>query len=178
MHRWPDNVDHPGQITLLRELLRHFADREILFAVHEELDRRLVESLGIPRDVVLDSPNPADYIRLYSDPDNVVLAMRLHAGMLAVAGGVPAVFVAHDTRTYSFCQMMSLEYVDLFSPRCAADCAERLDHLLDGNVTCFAGLNDRFQPLLSAMERFLANNNLPSSRPLPACDCKVTKNRA
>src|SRR5207237_5610114 len=48
MHRWPDNVDHPVQIDLLRRVLRAFEKRSYVFAVHEDFDRRLVDLLKIP----------------------------------------------------------------------------------------------------------------------------------
>jgi len=37
-----------------------------------------------------------------------VLSSRLHAGMIALALGRPAVFLAHDTRVDSFCEMVRL----------------------------------------------------------------------
>jgi hypothetical protein len=167
MHRWPDNVNHPVQVALFRQLLASFPHDRLLFAVHEEFDEQLVEAAGIPRRLVFRGTRPEDYARLYADPGNVVLAMRLHAGMLALANGVPALFVAHDTRAYSFCRMMGLDYLDLFAEGCADDCVAQLRALLDGDVSPFAGAALRFRGLRDAMDGFLAANGLPARRPVP-----------
>ena len=161
MHRWPDNVDHPVQIHFLRAILEHFPDDQVVFAVHEEWDDRLVDLIPIPRHLVFRSNDPEDYVRLYTNPANIVLAMRLHAGMLALANGVPAVFVGHDTRTYSFCEMMDVEYVDLFATSCADECIKRLQQILDGDLSSLVGTHSRYQQLCAAMRRFLTANSLP-----------------
>ena len=167
MHRWPDvSVDHPVQIAFLREVLDGLAGEEIVFAIHEDFDRSLVDILEIPADRVFESTEVAEYLALYTDPDNVVLANRLHAGMLAVANGVPAVFVGHDTRTYAFCEMLGLDCVELF----AADAAQAS---LAALRRALAGLPDpaleaagtAFRVLHAAMGSFMALNGLvPPSR--------------
>jgi hypothetical protein len=74
--------------------------------------------------------------------------MRLHAGMLAVANGVPALFIGHDTRTYSFCEMMGLECIELFADT-------RLHwRLAIASATCSLGMLSGWSPRL---------------RPLPVC---------
>jgi hypothetical protein len=42
-----------------------------------------------------------------------VLTARLHAGMIALSFGRPAVFLAHDTRVASFCEMIGLPMREL-----------------------------------------------------------------
>jgi hypothetical protein len=160
MHRWPDNVDNPAQIGLMRHLLASFPIDRLVFAIHEEYDARLVDLLDIPRQIVFRSDRPEDYLQLYSDDESVVLAMRLHAGMLALANGVPAVFVGHDTRTYAFCSMLRLPYVELFSDGCPAACVGALRRVLDGDVSSLAAARDRFSGLRHAMDSFLAVNGL------------------
>jgi polysaccharide pyruvyl transferase WcaK-like protein len=162
MHRWPDNVDHPVQIEFLRAVLDHFGRERILFAVHEDFDRRLIEVLGIPPDQAVDSEDPDDYIRLYTHPEHVVLAMRLHAGMLAVANGVPAVFIGHDTRTYAFCGMMGIEHLELFDARCTAETIARIERILEGDVSAFGRAAEAFERLRPAMRAFLEANSLPA----------------
>ena len=165
MHRWPDNVDHPVQIRLLKRLWSSFPLEQMTFAIHEELDERLVREIGIPESNVLRSDDPEDYVALYTDPATVVVAMRLHAGMLAVANGVPAVFVGHDTRTYSFCDMAGLDYVELFSERAADDCVERVQNVLDGAVESFDAASASHAELGEAMQDFLRVNDIPHVRP-------------
>jgi polysaccharide pyruvyl transferase WcaK-like protein len=163
MHRWPDNVDNPVQIEFLRELLSRLTDFGITFAVHEDYDLRLVEVLGLTPDQVFASENPDDYVALYTNPDHIVLAMRLHAGMLAVANGVPAVFVGHDTRTYSFCDMTGLPCIELFAPGAAAACASAVRDMADGDVTSFQVLGRPYETLSNAMSRFMTANSLPAA---------------
>ena len=162
MHRWPDNVNHPVQIDLLRRLIAHFAGYELLFAVHEGFDRELLKILKLPTEQVVDSADPVEYVRLYSDPANVIFAMRLHAGMLALANGVPAVLVGHDTRTYSFCEMMNLDCIRLFDEGCLARCISAIELALAGEVESFAGMNERFPALDKQMRTFMERNALPA----------------
>jgi polysaccharide pyruvyl transferase WcaK-like protein len=161
MHRWPDNVDHPVQIQFLRTILDSFPREQMTFVIHEEYDQRLVSLLNIPAEMVFRSEQADDYQRLYTDSANVVLASRLHAGMLAVANGVPTVFVGHDSRAYSFCEMMDLDCVELFSETSALDAVKRLRQILDGDVTYAARMQPRFQELRLRMTEFLQVNNLP-----------------
>ncbi len=162
MHRWPDNVDHPVQIDFLRKVLDAFPPEDVVYAVHEDFDERLVERLGIPEEAVLRSDRPEDYVALYTDPDSVVLALRLHAGMLALANGVPALFVGHDTRTHSFCEMVGVPCVSLFAEGAAEESVERLRALRGGETADFAVFGERYADLLAAMKRFLAANDLPA----------------
>jgi len=162
MHHWPDNVDHPVQIELLRQVLGDFVPHPYVFAVHEEFDRRLIEALKIPADHVVDSKDSREYIRLYTDPDNVVLALRLHAGMLALASGVATVFVGHDTRTYAFCNLLGIECIELFAKDCAACCVRRLQSALSGEPPpCDERAESAFTQLRGSMNRFLAANEVP-----------------
>ena len=57
--------------------------------------------------------------------------------MLALANGVPAVFVGHDTRTYSFCDLMGLDYVELFSDGAADVATRRIRKILEGDASEF-----------------------------------------
>jgi hypothetical protein len=161
MHRWPDNVDHPVQVDLLRRVLSHFAGEQILFAVHEDFDRSLVEKLGVSASAVVDASEPEAYVQLYSDPQNAVLAMRLHAGMLARANGLGAVFVGHDTRTYAFCEMMGIECIDLFDSQCVKKTLAALDWVMAGEA-CEDGCETVFSGLMESMTRFMEANDLPA----------------
>ena len=161
MHRWPDAVNHPTQIELLRRILEAFAGTEIVFSIHEDWDEQLVETLSIPRESVFRSSSPADYVDLYTNPENVVFAMRLHAGMLAFGNGVPTLFVGHDTRTYSFCQMMGLPYIELFDESCADACIASLERLLAGEWEVPREAGERYRELHAAMGAFLRANMLP-----------------
>lgn len=162
MHRWPDNVDHPAQIALLRGILDQLSSDEIVFAIHEEYDERLLTTLGIPPASVLRSDRWQDYADLYSDDASVVLALRLHAGMMSVANGVPAVFVGHDTRTYAFCELLDLPYVDLFSPNAATECLSAIGRLVDGDVGAFSAMREPYGHLAAAMGAFMEDNHLPT----------------
>jgi hypothetical protein len=161
MHRDPDNVDHPVQIAVLRGVLAGLPPEQVLFAVHEDFDARLVSLLNLPRGAVFHSDNFEDYVRLYSDPENVVLALRLHAGMLGLANGLPVVFVGHDTRTYSFCHLLGLRYVELFSDDCVRQCVGRLEKVLGGDTSGLEGSQASYGRLRAAMTAFLGANALP-----------------
>lgn len=162
MHRWPDAVDHPVQLSFLRRIFDAFSEHECVFVVHEDYDARLVDLLGIPSGIVFQSDKATDYIPLYTDPDGVILANRLHAGMLGLANGVPAVWVGHDTRTYSFCEMMDLACVKLFDPDSAEQCIRRMRSIMEGDVSEFEIAKDKFQNVRASMRRFLEANRLPS----------------
>jgi hypothetical protein len=164
MHRDPDNVDHPVQIAALKGILAALPPGQVVFAVHEDLDARLVDQLGIPRRAVFQSDRFEDYVRLYTDQENAILALRLHAGMLGLASGLPVVFVGHDSRTYSFCDMMGLPYVELFSDGCVAECVDRLGRILEGDVAGLAADHSRFGRLRASMTAFLDANSLPRRR--------------
>ena len=166
MHREPDNVDNPVQTEFLTRVLDELPSDRVVFAVHEELDERLVTALGIPPSQVVSSLEPEEYIRLYSDPGNVVLAGRLHAGMLALANGAPAIFVGHDSRTWSFCDMVGLEPVDLFGQDAAGRAVGRTLRVLEGDVEEFQPVYARYRVLRPVMKRFLEANGLaPKSDP-------------
>jgi Polysaccharide pyruvyl transferase len=164
MHRDPDNVDHPVQIASLKGILAALPPDQIVFAVHEDLDARLVDRLGVPARAVFQSERFEDYVRLYTDPENAVLALRLHAGMLGLASGLPVVFVGHDSRTYSFCDMLGLPYVELFSEGCVRECVGRLGRILEGDVAGLEADPARFAPLRDSMTAFLDANSLPRKR--------------
>ena len=175
MHKWPDNVDHPVQIAFLETILRELPSNQLVFAVHEEFDARLVERLNIPQEIVVSSSSTEEYVDLYTRPDYVVLAMRLHAGMLALANGVPAVFVGHDTRTYSFCEMMGLECIELFSEQNPAQrCLARLHQMLEGDVSSFEAASVSFQRLRTSMLNFLRVNELTRSDSHPEVETSLS----
>ena len=165
MHRWPDAVDHPVQIDFLAAIFAAFPTERLVFAIHEDFDERLIDRLGIPSEAVFASDRAADYVALYTDPDNVVLAMRLHAGMLAVANGLPVVFVGHDTRTYSFCRMLGLDWVELFSPGADQQCISQLERLLAGGRAQLGTAPTRYRELHGVTTELLEANALS---PVPA----------
>jgi polysaccharide pyruvyl transferase WcaK-like protein len=165
MHRWPDAVDHPAQVAFMRSVIAGLRDWPIILAVHEEFDESLVRVLDLPESVIRRGDDPRPFIDLYSDPDNAVLALRLHAGMLGLANGVPAVFVGHDTRTYAFCEIAGLEWVELFSPDSAAEAVARVVRVMQGDTSPFAPLQARFGQLREAMMHFMAINGLPAAGP-------------
>jgi polysaccharide pyruvyl transferase WcaK-like protein len=164
MHQWPDNVDNPVQLTFLKTVLSELKEFDITFAVHEDYDLRLIEVLGLSADQVFSSDDPDAYVALYTNTVHVVLAMRLHAGMLAVANGVPAVFVGHDTRTYSFCEMTGLPCIELFASDAAADCVAAIRRITKGDMSDFAPLAQRYAELSRAMSEFMSANSLPAQR--------------
>ena len=164
MHRWPDPIDHPVQIAFLRGVLDGLKSRQITFAIHEDYDESLVEKLQLENVTIFRGKNEAEYIELYTDARSVILASRLHAGMLALANGVPAVFVGHDTRTYSFCEMMGIDSIELFSDGAAQQALSHLRAVLSGDVDAFGGLGARYTSLYHGMWRFLETNNLPVAR--------------
>jgi polysaccharide pyruvyl transferase WcaK-like protein len=164
MHRWPDNIDHPVQIEFLRKILASFPADQLVFAIHEEFDARLIDILDVPRNMIFQSERPEDYVNLYTEQDQVILAMRLHAGMLGLANGVPVAFIGHDTRTYSFCQMMGIDYLELFTGDVAEKTVAVLRRLAEGDVNLFCKTQDNYRQLHRAMLRFLRLNGLPERR--------------
>jgi hypothetical protein len=157
------SVNHPRQIGFLAQILDAFPDERITLAAHEPVDLILVDLLRIPRSQVVNSTNPREYIDLYADPENVILAMRLHAGMLSLANGVPAAFVNHDSRSYSFCEMMGIEYLKLFEDGAASRTIARLRRLLDGEIPPDDAAVQAYRELRSGMRRFVKANGLPST---------------
>jgi hypothetical protein len=162
MHRWPENIDHPVQIALFQRLFAQLREYDLVFAVHEEYDERLIKFLDLPEKLVFRSEHAEDYIDLYTDPQNVVFAMRLHAGMLALANGVPAVLVGHDTRTYAFCDLMDTDYIELFDTQAAEKSIERLKDIMEGNVTPFDRMQAPYRQLWLSMADFMQANGLPA----------------
>jgi len=140
-----------------------FSKEQLTFAIHEDYDARLVEPLHVPPQVVFQSDRPEEYLPIYTNPENVVLAMRLHAGMLALATGVPAVWVGHDTRTYSFCQMMGLEWTELFSQDSARECISRVRCILEGDVSSFAVTATRFRGIREGCSSSLRQIGFPAT---------------
>ena len=166
MHHAPVNVDNPVQIELMRQLLATFPTTQVRFPVHESFDRNLVKLLHIDPAMVLDGEDVEEYLAIYSQPGYVVLAMRLHAGMLALANGLPVVFVGHDTRTYSFCQMLGLDCVELFTPDCAAKCIDGLRRKMRGDVELPMATRHGFVECRTAMQQFLRANRLAVRSPV------------
>jgi polysaccharide pyruvyl transferase WcaK-like protein len=132
------------------------------FAVHEEFDESLVKTLEIPESMIVRGYDVNSFLDLYSDADNSVLAMRLHAGMLALANGLPAVFVGHDTRTYAFCELAGLSWVELFAAGAARETVDRVRRVMSGEVSEFAEVRARFPHLREAMSRFMQANDIPT----------------
>src|SRR6185437_7846381 len=89
-------------------------------------------------------------------------ALRLHAGMLALANGLPTVLVGHDTRTYSFCQMLGLEWTELLGEGAPLAAVRRLRAALEGDPGDVADVRSAARPLMADMAAFLAANGLPS----------------
>jgi hypothetical protein len=166
MHRPGGDIDNPVQIDLLRRAVDEFRDRGVLFVLHEPFDRSLIAPLGLRSDEVFDSTDVTAFTELYADQTNVVLASRLHAGMLAAANGVPGVFVGHDTRTYSFCEMLRMPYVRLFEPGAADQTLAALHRLFDRDYSAFDGLQSDYLTHRREMARFLAANGLPANESL------------
>jgi polysaccharide pyruvyl transferase WcaK-like protein len=160
MHREPYHLDDPTQIDVLREVVGSW-DGDVAYAIHEPFDRNIIELLGLSPDQVFDSDDPLEYLELYADPDAVVVGSRLHAGICALAQGVPSVFVGHDTRTYSFCDLMGLGYVELFDASAADQITARVAALAAGDVSEFAALADRYRELRARMRKVFEANDLP-----------------
>jgi polysaccharide pyruvyl transferase WcaK-like protein len=86
------------------------------------------------------------------------LGFRLHFGMLSLAYGKPAYFVAHDSRTASFCHLLGIGYHDIRYV-CASDLIAQAGLLLfDGDRVA-----KRWNELAEAMVCFLEENGLRSA---------------
>ena len=154
------SLDHPVQVELIQQIWNAFDEEQLLFVVHEPTDRSLIDLIGISPERVVDTNDPERLTDLYSDPENAVLASRLHAGMLGMANGLQTVFVAHDTRSYSFCGMMGVECLNLFDERTPADSIARLRTILDGDAAYSLRTIAKYQELHQAMSHFLEVNEL------------------
>jgi hypothetical protein len=83
-----------------------------------------------------------------------VVSTRLHAGMLALAFGRPVVFLAHDSRVESFCEMIGLKSYRLTFEGIseAADAAYRID---GGDLSDFKLAMQRLPLLRNIIQEFL-----------------------
>ena len=91
-----------------------------------------------------------------------VVSTRLHAGMLALAFGRPVVFLAHDTRVASFCEMIGVKAYPLTSEglRNALKAAQRIDR---GDLSELKPAVERVRLLVRRLHEFL-NEEITGSR--------------
>lgn len=83
-----------------------------------------------------------------------VLTTRLHAGMIALSLGRPAVFLAHDTRVASFCEMMGLPLRTL-SFAGLKQAIDSIRAIEQGDFTEFSSATERIPIFRERLERFL-----------------------
>lgn len=83
-----------------------------------------------------------------------VLTTRLHAGMLALSLGRPAVFLAHDTRVASFCEMVGLPLRKL-SFEGLNEAIGAIRAIEQGDLTEFNGAIECIPIFRERLERFL-----------------------
>lgn len=155
-----DPVDHPSTISLMETVIGGLEAVDLTYVAHEKVDVSLFRRLGLPESTFLWPSNTNEYVELYTDPAVVVLACRLHGGMMALANGVPAVFVGHDTRTYSFCEMLGLPYVKQLGADAPEKTLQSLRALLSGDLADVDVNPGRFSVLKEGMQSVLAANDL------------------
>lgn len=83
-----------------------------------------------------------------------VVTTRLHAGMLALALGRPAVFLSHDSRVESFCDMMKIKShpLTIEGMTQAVDIIRRID---SGDLSQFEHVPDRLRLFVERLQTFL-----------------------
>jgi len=83
-----------------------------------------------------------------------VVSTRLHAGMLALAFGRPVVFIAHDTRVASFCEMIGMKPYGLTSDglKEAVEAVKRIEH---GDLSQFELAAERVPVFMRRLQEFL-----------------------
>jgi hypothetical protein len=152
-------IDHPSTIALLTSVLSAFPGADVRYVIHEEVDVRLAERLGLDAQAVWPQ-STEEYVDVYSDPDSAVLACRLHGGMIAAANGVPAVFIGHDSRTYSFCDLVDLPCVRQLDRDAPAQAVARMRSVLAGDMTDVTIAQSTYAALREQMNAFLSANGL------------------
>jgi polysaccharide pyruvyl transferase CsaB len=102
---WGTTAAHLGPI---REALRALAGERSIVALpmHEPVDREASESVvdGVPRATVAPPSRTLDERLALIASAGVVVGMRLHALILAVGAGVPAVALSYDPKVEAFAQ--------------------------------------------------------------------------
>lgn len=83
-----------------------------------------------------------------------VLTTRLHAGMIALSLGRPAVFLAHDTRVASFCEMVGLPLRTL-SFEGLKQAIDSIRAIEQGDLTEFSSATELIPIFRERLERFL-----------------------
>ncbi|MEW6002593.1 MAG: glycosyltransferase, partial [Nitrospirota bacterium] len=120
---YPENFDglSPGKekpVLAVRKILLHGAEKEVLSAQDFLVEEFFKE---YPRGVSI-IQEPADLLSLEGKPrirefEEIKAALsdalftistRLHAGMFSVSCGRPSIFLSHDSRVASFCDMLKL----------------------------------------------------------------------
>jgi hypothetical protein len=84
----------------------------------------------------------------------LVLSTRLHAGMLALAFGRPVVFLAHDTRVESFCDMIGLKSYKLTFDG-LSEVVKAVKRVENGDLSEFKPVVERLPALMRALHSFL-----------------------
>jgi polysaccharide pyruvyl transferase WcaK-like protein len=155
--------DHPVKLSYMRQVIDALPPDAVRCVIHETVDAELFERLGIPAEQIVWPASTEEYVELYSDPSSVVLACRLHAGMLALATGAPAVFVGHDTRTYSFCEMVGLPSIRLLDADAAPRSIAGLEAALAGDVSASRIAPETMATLHAELDTVLAASGLGSA---------------
>ena len=115
--------------------------------VQETADLNLLKGRSTVRDL--------DRIVKALSEASFVLSTRLHTGMIALALGRPVVFLAHDTRVASFCEMMSLSSRRL-NPEGIKEATVSINRIEQGDLAEFSPTISRIRYFRRRLEDFLA----------------------
>jgi polysaccharide pyruvyl transferase WcaK-like protein len=159
------------QLETLHLLCRRYHPTLVLQSPHDlPIAEQLAACYGV--EVLYDAHwQAAPYIRRAAE-QSMAFGFRLHYGMLSLAYGKPAFFVAHDSRVSEFCRLMELPCFDI------RDYSDNLLALhidarsFDGDV-----FRRRWSELARDMHQFITANGLQSRLELDRPDSQVTTAR-
>ena len=166
----------PGKgrpVLAVRELLLHSPSEEARAAQRVMIDwffEKYPDGVAIvqePADLKLLEGRPIltqleDIIEALAQA-RFVLTARLHAGMIALSLGRPAVFLAHDTRVASFCEMIGLPMREL-SFAGLTESIKAIQAIERGNLDEFQESVPRILYFRQRLEEFLKASLQVSSR--------------
>jgi hypothetical protein len=111
-----------------------------------------------PKDLglVTDKPIITEFQQIVAELSRarLVVSTRLHAGMLALAFGRPVVFIAHDTRVASFCEMIGVKPYRL-SFDGLAEPIQATRRIVSGDLSGFEAANERLPILMRRLQEWL-----------------------
>lgn len=85
---------------------------------------------------------------------NVVVGTRFHGNVIGISQGIPAVFVAHDSRTTELCDALSIPFIGLrdFASSRIEDIVEKLD---------YSAFERGYPDARGNLQRFFEENSVP-----------------